>query len=46
MKASEFLQVLEQDFQVSLAFAQADIRRVDLYSRDREGRKIPLIGKA
>ena len=46
MKASEFLQVLEQDFQVSLAFAQADIRRVDLYSRDREGRKIPLIGEA
>lgn len=46
MKASEFLQVLEQDFQVPLAFAQADIRRVDLYSRDSEGRKLPLIGKA
>lgn len=46
MKASEFLQVLEQDFQVPLAFSQADIRRVDLYSRDGEGRKIPLIGEA
>ena len=46
MKASEFLQVLEQDFQVPLAFSQADIRRVDLYSRNGEGWKIPLIGEA
>lgn len=45
MKASEFLQVLEEGFQVPLVFVQADIRRVDLYSRDGEGRKVPLIGE-
>lgn len=45
MKASEFLQVLAGDFQVPLAAVQADIRRVDLYSRDEAGRKVPLIGE-
>lgn len=45
MKASEFLQVLEDQFQVPLTVVQADIRRVDLYSRDEAGRKVPLIGE-
>lgn len=45
MKASEFLKVLQDQFQVSLFFEQADIRRVDLYTRDKAGRKKPLIGE-
>lgn len=44
MKASEFLQVLRDQFQVPLAVEQADIRRVDLYTRDEAGNKEPLIG--
>ena len=39
MKASEFLQVLQDQFHVPLSFEQADIRRVDLYTRDEAGRK-------
>lgn len=45
MKASEFLQVLRDQFQVPLSFEQADIRRVDLYTRDEAGHKKPLIGE-
>lgn len=45
MKASEFLQVLRDQFQVPLSFEKADIRRVDLYTRDEAGHKKPLIGE-
>jgi len=46
LKASELLSVLQDQFQVPLSFALADIRRVDLYGRDSRGEKCPLIGKA
>lgn len=45
MKASELLTVLQDQFGVPLDFPLADIRRVDLYGRDEQGRKCPLIGK-
>ena len=45
LKASELLTVLQDQFQVPLAFPLADIRRVDLYGRDDKGAKCPLIGQ-
>lgn len=45
LKASELLSVLQDQFQVPLAFAQSDIRRVDLYGRNARGEKCPLIGQ-
>jgi radical SAM-linked protein len=43
MKAREFLEVLAEQFGLAMNLDAADIGRTDLYGRDADGRKVPLI---